>query len=143
MSAIPMERPQYASNPRTMFVTNGLRKVILIDDSKTVAAAVTGYFKNHDFEVHVPRTFVQIPALLEEHDPAAIILDLNMPSLSGEQVGQYLRRNNYHGPVIIYSSEASVKLAAAAEKIGAIAFISKDSPLEALLSAVQGAVRAL
>ena len=111
--------------------------ILVIDDSQTIIAGLRRYLGQHGYEVFAPERFVDIHRMIAEHSPEMIILDLNMPSLSGEQVGNFLRKNAYRGQIIVYSGEATAKLAAVAETIGAHAFVPKDAPLEDLLAAIQ------
>jgi DNA-binding response OmpR family regulator len=111
--------------------------ILVIDDSKTVITALGAYLGKHGYEVVVPQKFVEIPALLEQHKPDVVVLDLNMPALSGEQIGQFLRRHHYAGRIVVYSGESSEKAEAAAKKIGAHSYVSKEAPLENLLAAIQ------
>ncbi len=115
-----------------------MRKVLMIDDSKTVVTGVSAALKKEGFEVMAPERFVDIHTMIRAHRPEIIILDLNMPTLSGEQIGRFLRKHEFTGRIIIYSGEPADKLAAAAQNIGAAGWVSKDQPLGDLLGVVRG-----
>lgn len=110
--------------------------ILVVDDSKTIIMGLTRFLKNHGYGVVAAETFVAIPKLIEEQRPEAIVLDLNMPALSGEQIGKFLRRYGYQGRLIIYSSEADTRLEKTANDLGAHAWVSKNGPVEALLAAL-------
>lgn len=110
--------------------------VLVVDDSKTIIAALTRFLKTHGYGVVAADNFVAIPKLIEEQRPEAIVLDLNMPALTGEQIGKFLRRYGYQGRLIIYSSEADSRLEKSAGDLGAHAWVSKNGPVEALLAAL-------
>ena len=114
-----------------------MQNVLMIDDSKTVVLAVTRYLAQHGYQVTVAQTFVEIPKVISQINPAAIILDLNMPTLSGEQIGRFLKRQKYTGKIVIYSGENGDKLASAARDIGACCSVPKGADLEPLLKALQ------
>jgi DNA-binding NtrC family response regulator len=108
--------------------------------------------KTEGILVQMAESFLSIPKLIDQHAPQVVILDLNMPTLTGEQIGTFLKRYDYKGKVVIYSGEKRERLEAAAQSVGAYSFVHKDQPLSALLATVkeclaaddstQGAVRA-
>ncbi len=115
-----------------------MANVLLIDDSKTVVAGVKAFLSKSGFDVVVPERFVDIHRMIQQYDPAAIVLDINMPTLSGEQIGTFLRRNHYHGHIVIYSGEPEPRLKSVAAAIGARHYVSKDAPLSQLASLLEG-----
>jgi len=128
-----------------------MRSILLIDDAKTIVAALKEFFAHHDYCVVAPTSFVEIndltgehfaevAQLLREHSPSVVILDLSIPALSGEQIAYFLKRF-YDGPIVIYSGRPESERVDAAERLGAFDHVSKDAPLEDLLAAVDSAVR--
>lgn len=118
------------------------RSVFLIEDSPTVVHAVSRYLEAEGFEVIVPGRFLDIPTLIDRHAPQAIILDLNMPAISGEQIAAFLQRNNYRVPIIVYSGDPREQLAQAARRIGAVGYVQKGDSLALLREMLEQAVAA-
>lgn len=128
-----------------------MKSILLIDDAKTIVAALEEFFSRHDYQVVAPMSFVEqndltadhfaeIAQLLQEHSPSAVILDLSIPALSGEQIAYFLKRY-YDGPIVIYSGRPEKERIEAAERLGAFEHISKEASLDDLLGAVDAAVR--
>jgi DNA-binding response OmpR family regulator len=67
--------------------------------------------------------------------PALVLLDLNLPKISGIEVLAYLRRSRKcrHSLVVVISSSDSVKDRAEAASMGADAYFRKPSGYEAYL----------
>jgi two-component system response regulator EvgA len=111
--------------------------ILVIDDSKTVVTAISQALKGEGYAVHTAENFISIPKVIDLHAPEVIVLDLNMPALSGEQVGRFLQRYNYQGKIIIYSGERPERLASTAQTLGASAWVSKEEPIAKLVEAIR------
>jgi two-component system response regulator EvgA len=128
-----------------------MKSILLIDDAKTIVAALKEFLSRHDYQVVAPMSFVEIneltadhfaevSQLLKEHSPSVVILDLSIPALSGEQIAYFLKRY-YDGPIVIFSGRPEAERSEAAKRLGAFDHVSKEASLEELLSAVDAAVR--
>jgi signal transduction histidine kinase/ActR/RegA family two-component response regulator len=76
-----------------------------------------------------------------EHQPTAILLDLHLPDLSGEEVLEKLREQDKTStiPVIVMSADASPGRIERLLEMGAIAFLTKPLDVEKFLTAVDAA----
>jgi DNA-binding response OmpR family regulator len=68
--------------------------------------------------------------------PDLILMDLNLPGLSGEQLGEILRSQGV--PIVIFSSAPPERLEAARACIGAVAAFSKGVPLPEIAAWIRG-----
>ncbi len=112
-----------------------LRQVWIVDDDEEMGTAIslmlklldctTRYFSNS-------RTAAQ--ALLTGERPDLLILDINMPEVSGLDMLEFLRRRKEWGdlPVIMLSSEAADVTVDKAMQIGADGYVMKPVTLEEL-----------
>lgn len=78
--------------------------------------------------------------MCEQEKPAAILLDLMMPDMSGMEVIERLRPICEDVPVIVISGHADIPTAVAAMKLGAYDFIVKPPDIERLLVVLQHAI---
>lgn len=101
-------------------------RILLVDDDATVRHAATSAFEDAGFEVHSVDGFARVQEEMKRH-PDFILIDLNLPGLSGEKLGEILRRQQV--PMGVFSSEPAARLEAARERIGAVAAYSKGMPL--------------
>jgi len=73
--------------------------------------------------------------------PAIIIADIQLPDLSGVELHHALIEKNINIPIIFISGEASIQQGIDAMKQGAIEFLVKPFEIDALLEAVNNAIR--
>lgn len=108
-----------------------MARILVIDDSPTVVIAVTNALKADGHEVAALECFVDLPRHLRDSPPDLIVLDLDMPALSGVGFGTFLLRySQRHLPVLIHSSQSREELQAAARQIKAAGVLEKGTPPE-------------
>jgi CheY-like chemotaxis protein len=75
---------------------------------------------------------------MNERRPDLVLLDVNMPALSGDKVAAIvLKYRRYRCPVVFLSDRPSVELAALTASCGANGHINKTDDLDALANAVE------
>ena len=117
-----------------------IRAVIADDHSliRTVARAILE--KRGDIEVHEASDGADAIAKALKLKPDVVILDLNMPVMSGYEAAAELRRLLPEIPILLFSTQSRTQLAAAARSIGVQGFVNKTDANKALLQAVDDVV---
>jgi two-component system chemotaxis response regulator CheY len=81
-------------------------------------------------------------AMVALHNPELVLLDINLPMMSGLEVLQALGQERPEIPVIMISSQSAMKTVLECVKHGAVAYILKHSPraeaLKMLANAIDG-----
>jgi CheY-like chemotaxis protein len=81
-------------------------------------------------------------AMVRQHNPELVMLDINLPLLSGLEVLGMLRQERRRRPVIMLTSQSSIKAVLECVNLGATAYILKHSPkaeaAKALAEALDG-----
>lgn len=77
----------------------------------------------------------------DQQRPHAVLLDIEMPGLSGMEGLSVFRRRWPGAPVIILTSHDDAATRAEALARGAVAFLSKAEPTERIVATVEGALR--
>jgi DNA-binding NtrC family response regulator len=117
-------------------------KILVVDDD----VAVTNYLmvflmQTELWEPTVINDSREIPELLQREHFDAILLDINMPGLSGMDILKILREEEIDTPVVILTGFTDVDLAVQAMKLGAFDYLTKpvedDHLLEVLDKALQ------
>lgn len=114
--------------------------IVIVDDEVSVLKALRRLLEVEGFAV---RTFNKVPQFLAAHDPEApgcILLDVDMPHLSGIAVQRHLLSLPRCQPVVFVSGKSTVPISVEAMKLGAVDFLTKPVDRAALLSAVQQAL---
>lgn len=116
-----------------------MKEVWIVDDDDEMARAVGLMLKLLDYEhkhFNHPRTAAQ--ALLAGKRPDLIVLDINMPEVTGLDMLEFLRRRPEwkNLPVIMLSSEAADVMVDKALKLGADGYVMKPVTIEELEKAM-------
>ena len=113
-----------------------MRTVIIVDDDREMSKAVRMLFKLLGFETQIftnARDFARY-LLTAKTLPDLLMLDLNIPQVSGLDVLEWIRRTERfkHLPVIVLSSETYPRLVEHVTQAGANAYLFKPVTLEDL-----------
>jgi len=116
--------------------------VLIIDDDESIRTACVQTLQESGFRARAvdsgSRAFEQISR--ESFD--VVLLDLNMPGVSGMEVLENLKRDNPVIQVIIITGYASIDLAVEAGRLGVFHFLCKPFAPEVLISTVEKAAKA-
>ncbi len=82
-------------------------------------------------------------AMAAEHQPELVMLDINLPMMNGIEVLKSLREQRPELPVIMMSSQSSMKTVLECVKQGAVAYILKHSPPAEALAMLREALDGL
>ncbi len=106
---------------------SGLRRIIDQDPRlKVVAEATTGHEALHQADVH---------------RPALVMMDVQLPGVTGLQVASALRRQRPNTSIIFLSMHVDDERLFAAIRAGAAGFLTKDADPSAILEAVHAVLR--
>ena len=112
--------------------------VLIVDDAELFREALKAAFTQEGFEVvAVAADAMAGIDLAREHEPDLVMLDLLMPGMSGLDVlGTILKASPRSRVVLLTASESAEDLLAAV-KAGASGYLTKDTPLPRLASAMR------
>ena len=77
--------------------------------------------------------------LAAAHTPEVILLDINLPQVGGLQVLSQLKKAHPQIPVIIVSSQSTLKTVLQSKELGAIAYVLKHAPKPEVLQMISEA----
>ena len=113
----------------------------LIDDDEAVRSSLALLISTVGLRVQAwadPQTFMNG---FDRQSVGAIVLDVRMPGISGLSVLDTLKEQGVDQPVIMLTGHGTVEMCRRAFKAGAAEFLEKPVDDEALLEALQSAVR--
>ena len=79
----------------------------------------------------------QALAMALHHQPELILLDINLPVMSGLEVLDQLRAAKCESPVIMVTSQSAMKSVLESARLGAIGYILKHSPKDQALTTLR------
>jgi two-component system, chemotaxis family, chemotaxis protein CheY len=121
-----------------------VKKVLVVDDSLTVRSEVAEALKPMGFDVLQAANASEAFASLARHsDVSLVILDVNMPGMSGIEALEHMRREGAHPglPVVMLTTEAERSLVDRAKKAGAKGWLLKPVKPHLISSTVTRLVR--
>lgn len=119
-----------------------MARVLIIDDSPTVIHFVRAALSKDGHDTQVLDSFIRLAAVVREDPPDLILLDLNIPALSGLTMGSLVRKYEQRKvPIIIYSSQGETEMEDAARALGAVSVLRKGADASALRLSVKNALR--
>ena len=127
-------------------------RIVMVEDNVADVILVREALNAHQiqFEMTHLKDGAEAVAMLcgdraDGNSPDLILLDLNMPKLSGLEVLSAIRQNGVlnHVPVIILTSSPAPEEQQAARRLGAVQYLQKPSDLYEFIEHVGGAIDAL
>lgn len=115
--------------------------VHVIDDDQAVRESVAFLLTAAGLEVRAHDSAEAFLDGLEQITSGCIVTDVRMPQMSGLELLQRVRQTRPDLPVIVITGHGDVALAVGAMKAGAADFLEKPFDDEALVSAVEAALR--
>lgn len=111
-------------------------RLLLVEDNKIVSKTIERKLQSNNFIVDCCFTAEEALLLINKHIYAAVILDLNLPKMSGYAFLQILRKKS-DVPVIINTSHADVKSRVKLIHVGASDFIEKSFAPDEIVESIK------
>jgi len=112
-------------------------RVLLADDYPGMVTAVARLLS---LDCEVVGTVADASALLESAQrlqPDLIVLDLNLPDLSGLEVSRQITQTHPQTKIIVFTAVTDPEVRQRSLAVGASAFVSKLGPVTDLLAAIK------
>jgi len=114
--------------------------VFVVDDDPSVREALESLVRQAAWKPQVfasAQEFLKFPRALV---PSCLVLDVTMPGLNGLELQSMIAGDRIDMPIIFITGHADVPMTVKAMKAGAVEFLTKPVPEEALISAIKGAI---
>lgn len=119
---------------------NNLR-VLVVDDSPDIREFVSDYIlKPRGFNVETARDGADGLRQALAQPPDLILMDVEMPKLTGLQVLRELRKSQHRSPVILMTSHGSEQIAVEGFRLGVHDYVTKPFTPEEMLGAIEQAL---
>ncbi|MGE3770003.1 MAG: sigma-54-dependent transcriptional regulator [Bdellovibrionales bacterium] len=114
--------------------------ILLVEDMESMAAAYMEYLRKGPFDVTHVASGQMALKIIQERQPLAVILDIQLPDSNGLDVLRTIRAGWPDIVVIMITAHGSVEKAVEAMRIGAYDFIMKPFPAARLLVTLRNAL---
>jgi DNA-binding NtrC family response regulator len=115
--------------------TSGL--VYVVDDDVSVREGVASLIRSAGLEAKALASGQEFLAIRRPEIPSCLVLDVELPELSGLDVQQELLRSGVHIPIIFLTGHGDIPMTVRAIQAGAADFLTKPVEAEELLSAIR------
>lgn len=118
------------------------RTVLLVDDNQTHQYALGRHLEESGFDVLQAQSGSEALKVAASRRPDAVLLDINLPDMSGFEVCERLKSDpkTESVPVIFHSATHDTQSARThAMDLGAVSFLSYPISIEHLISVLRGA----
>ena len=115
-------------------------EIFVVDDDPAIRDAVSMALREVGYHVETFSDGSRVLDVVKLRAPAAIILDVMLPTKSGIDVLKSLKSQKISCPVLMITGHGDVPLAVEAIKQGAYDCIEKPFPIDVLLEQIKGAV---
>lgn len=109
----------------------------IVDDDKSYRTATARLLTAYGLKVEAYESGDQFLASLPNCEPGCVLLDLQMPGLSGPQLQHRLSEVAPHMPVVFLTGEGDIKAGVDAMKAGAKDFLEKPSSPAVLMEVIE------
>ena len=118
-------------------------KVMVIDDSKTIRRTAESLLKKAGCEVSTATDGFEALAMIADHHPDVIFVDIMMPRLDGYQTCALIKHNDVFKniPVIMLSSKDGLFDRARGRIVGSEQYLTKPFTKDELLGAIRRYVK--
>ena len=137
-----MRTTEQAAVESALPVSTGVMTVMVVDDSITVRKVTTRLLERHNIQVLTAKDGVDAVALLQEHIPDVMLLDIEMPRMDGYELATLMRNEPRlkHIPIIMITSRTGEKHRERAMQIGVNGYMGKPYQESELMKNIDGLV---
>jgi two-component system nitrogen regulation response regulator GlnG len=114
--------------------------LLVVDDEPSILTAFRRAFRDEALEVLTAETAGDGLALAKEHRPDVVILDVQLPDMTGLEALRSLRAVDARSPVIFITGKSTTDTAIEAMKLGAYEYLLKPLELPQLRQVVNRAL---
>jgi DNA-binding response OmpR family regulator len=118
-----------------------MERILVVEDDRAVQKALRRLFEGESFVVEITSDGKSGLEAFRRSTPAAVVLDLRLPAMSGRDVCQEIKRQAPTVPIIVLSAASDVSDKVLLLELGADDYVTKPFSPRELLARVRAALR--
>lgn len=114
-------------------------KILVIDDDEKMLGAIRRLLTSAGMEVITSSSSLNLPKLVQREKPDLILLDIEMPTLSGEHVLDFTKLFDFlrATPIVLHSAKSEEELQSLVARSNAVGYIKKTGNPLSLVAQVK------
>ena len=117
-----------------------LRRIAVVDDDQAVLKALARLLRAHAFHAETYESAHEFLAALPGGLPDCLIVDLQMPGMSGLELQYHLKQAGIEIPTIVITGHGDTEVLERCASAGAIALLAKPLQDTSLFDAIKAAM---
>jgi len=118
-----------------------MKKILIIEDDRTIVEALADTFQFHDFEVMTAANGKDGYHLFAEQKPDLIILDIMLPGLDGYDICKKIRKEDQRIPIIMLTAKSQESDKLLGFELGADDYVTKPFSIKELVARVKAVLK--
>jgi len=110
--------------------------VFIVDDDDAVRESLTLIIENAGLACQAFNSAEDFLKKINSNESGCLILDVNLPGLTGHELQTELNRRKNHLPIIFLSAYGDIPMTVRAMKAGAVDFLTKPVPSKVLIERI-------
>lgn len=119
---------------------NGKRRIAVVDDDLSVRKALQRLLRSVDLEADAYGSGQEFLDALDRGRPDCLVIDLQMPGMTGLELQQHLTRTGVHLPVVVITGHDQPGMRAQCIAAGVSTYLRKPLDDSVLLDAISRAI---
>ncbi|MDD5062596.1 MAG: response regulator, partial [Candidatus Marinimicrobia bacterium] len=115
----------YLSTGKVKAVPNNKKRIMVVDDDRYICSTLVELFQNDGFEMDIAYTGTEAVDKFSNSNFDLVLLDINLPKMTGLEVLREIRRLEPDVAVIMATAKADVATIVESIKAGAENYITK------------------
>ncbi|MCP3850466.1 MAG: sigma-54-dependent Fis family transcriptional regulator [Gammaproteobacteria bacterium] len=118
-------------------------KLLLVEDTESLSLVYQGYLSKENYAVTSAMTGQQALDFIKEDFPDILLLDINLPDISGIEILKQAQEECWPIAIIVITANDSVDMAVETMRLGAVDFISKPFDANRLIVTIKNVTEKL
>lgn len=138
--SLPTPQTALPKFPQRLSTSTGDR-ILVVEDDRAVQKALRRLFEAEGYHVQIAPDGNAAVEMFRAGTPAAVVLDLRLPGISGQEVCREFKQHSATVPIIVLSATSDVSDKVLLLELGADDYVTKPFSPRELLARVRAALR--
>ena len=112
-------------------------RVLILDDDPEQLLLIGRTLRAAGYDVEMVTSPIGITNVARRLQPDVVLLDVNVPALSGDQLVEGIRKQHAAARIILYSGSDAAALRSPAKSAGADGWIQKGTPMDEVVRKIR------